>query len=173
MSPGDAVEQAFLFTPSVATVSLHLRGEGFFPGTGDCTDQGKGQVSFLGARPYIKEKWEDGNKPCAKIKSSKELGPDHFIWLCLPNYIESLLQKPIQIKQHIVPTILKVAIFILFFYLCSRRKQSVYLYLVFFVSYHGLWLFHKRLWRFGSFFASSFYLGWEWMIPNFGLVRYL
>ncbi|MEW5297115.1 MAG: hypothetical protein WDW36_000343 [Sanguina aurantia] len=39
---GDGVEEAFLTTDRVLTVSFHKHGDGFFPGTGDVTDVGVG-----------------------------------------------------------------------------------------------------------------------------------
>lgn len=40
---GDGVEEAFLTTDRVFTLSLHKFGGGFFPGTGDITNVGQGQ----------------------------------------------------------------------------------------------------------------------------------
>lgn len=45
---GDGVEEAFLATDRVLTVSLHKFGDGFFPGTGDLHNCGAGRCA---ARP--------------------------------------------------------------------------------------------------------------------------
>jgi hypothetical protein len=41
--PGDGVENAFAFTDKVFTLSLHMKEEGFFPGSGGLTDVGLGK----------------------------------------------------------------------------------------------------------------------------------
>ncbi len=42
---GDGVEEAFLTTDRVMTVSFHKHGGHFFPGTGDWTNVGHGEVN--------------------------------------------------------------------------------------------------------------------------------
>lgn len=43
---GDGVENAFLFSPKVVTLSLHQLEAGFFPGTGLHKDTGMGKGRF-------------------------------------------------------------------------------------------------------------------------------
>lgn len=42
---GDGVEEAFMTTDKVMTVSFHKYGGGFFPGTGDLGSVGRGQCA--------------------------------------------------------------------------------------------------------------------------------
>ncbi|KAA0198530.1 hypothetical protein HAZT_HAZT002254, partial [Hyalella azteca] len=44
---GDGVENAFAFSRSVLTVSLHLKEDGFFPGTGTQDDVGEGEGRYF------------------------------------------------------------------------------------------------------------------------------
>lgn len=48
---GDGVEEAFLATDRVLTVSLHKFGDGFFPGTGDLHNCGLGRCASLLVTP--------------------------------------------------------------------------------------------------------------------------
>ena len=43
---GDGVEEAFLTTDRVMTVSFHKFGAAFFPGTGDLANCGSGQCAM-------------------------------------------------------------------------------------------------------------------------------
>ena len=49
---GDGVEEAFLATDRVLTVSLHKFGDGFFPGTGDLHNCGAGRCAAL-LQPHL------------------------------------------------------------------------------------------------------------------------
>lgn len=51
--PGDGVENAFLFSSKVMTVSFHQFEPGFFPGSGKLTDVGMGKGKLYSVNvPY-------------------------------------------------------------------------------------------------------------------------
>jgi len=52
---GDGVENAFLFTDKVYTMSLHLKEDGFFPGSGDSENVGLGNGRFYNLNVPLKE----------------------------------------------------------------------------------------------------------------------
>lgn len=52
---GDGVEEAFLTTDRVFTLSLHKFGEGFFPGTGDICNVGYGRGKFYSLNIPLKD----------------------------------------------------------------------------------------------------------------------
>uniref|UniRef100_A0A2P2I114 Histone deacetylase 8 n=1 Tax=Hirondellea gigas TaxID=1518452 RepID=A0A2P2I114_9CRUS len=58
---GDGVENAFLFSRSVLTVSLHLREDGFFPGTGGLLDVGYGEGRHCALNIPYKEGFSDND----------------------------------------------------------------------------------------------------------------
>nr|XP_028602168.1 histone deacetylase 8 isoform X1 [Podarcis muralis] len=56
---GDGVEDAFIFTSKVMTVSLHKFSPGFFPGTGDVTDVGLGKGRYYSVNVPIQDGIQD------------------------------------------------------------------------------------------------------------------
>jgi len=56
---GDGVEEAFLATDRVMTVSFHKHGDNFFPGTGDITDIGVGAGKYYSVNVPLKDGMDD------------------------------------------------------------------------------------------------------------------
>ncbi|XP_072178285.1 histone deacetylase 8-like [Diadema setosum] len=56
---GDAVDDAFIFTPKVMTVSLHKHSPGFFPGTGSLERVGGGRGKFYTISVPLKDGIKD------------------------------------------------------------------------------------------------------------------
>ncbi|XP_054753369.2 histone deacetylase 8-like [Lytechinus pictus] len=56
---GDAVDDAFIFTPKVMTVSLHKHSPGFFPGTGSLNRVGGGRGKFYTVSVPLKDGIKD------------------------------------------------------------------------------------------------------------------
>lgn len=50
---GDGVEEAFMLTDKVLTVSFHKYGSGFFPGTGDIASIGRKECVSLWRDPHF------------------------------------------------------------------------------------------------------------------------
>ena len=56
---GDGVENAFAFTPKVFTFSLHKYEMGYFPGSGNISDVGKGRGRYYSLNIPLKEGMDD------------------------------------------------------------------------------------------------------------------
>ena len=56
---GDGVENAFAFTPKVFTFSLHKYEMGYFPGSGNISDVGKGKGRYYSLNIPLKEGMDD------------------------------------------------------------------------------------------------------------------
>ncbi|KAL6764689.1 hypothetical protein V8C86DRAFT_2468167 [Haematococcus lacustris] len=56
---GDGVEEAFLTSDRVMTVSFHKHGDNFFPGTGDSTDIGIGPGKYYSVNVPLKDGMDD------------------------------------------------------------------------------------------------------------------
>jgi len=56
---GDGVQDAFYLSDRVMTVSLHKYGNGFFPGTGDMTEVGKGLGKYFSLNVPLRDGIED------------------------------------------------------------------------------------------------------------------
>ncbi|XP_018025313.1 histone deacetylase 8-like [Hyalella azteca] len=73
---GDGVENAFAFSRSVLTVSLHLKEDGFFPGTGTQDDVGEGEGRYF----------------CLNVPYKAGLSDDNFVEL-----LKSVVEEAVQV----------------------------------------------------------------------------
>uniref|UniRef100_A0A7S3R8B8 Histone deacetylase n=2 Tax=Dunaliella tertiolecta TaxID=3047 RepID=A0A7S3R8B8_DUNTE len=58
---GDGVEEAFLTTDRVMTVSFHKHGDSFFPGTGDSSDIGVGAGKYYAVNVPLRDGMDDAS----------------------------------------------------------------------------------------------------------------
>lgn len=83
---GDGVEEAFLTTNRVMTVSFHKFGEGFFPGTGDIINIGRGPGKFYSLNVPLKDGISDASyetlfKPVITAVVNR-YGPEAIVLQC-------------------------------------------------------------------------------------------
>jgi len=64
---GDGVEYAFAHTEKVITLSFHVHEPGFFPGTGDGKEKGKGVYNVPLERNTQARVWEETVKRCVEL----------------------------------------------------------------------------------------------------------
>ncbi len=85
---GDGVEEAFLATDRVLTVSLHKLGDGFFPGTGDLHNCGQGRRAPPPTPPTARRPRAAGRPGSLLCFSSSEQSPAWWLaqlvlpWRC-------------------------------------------------------------------------------------------
>jgi acetoin utilization deacetylase AcuC-like enzyme len=78
---GDGVEYAFAYAEKVVTLSFHVHEPGFFPGTGDGKENGKGVLNVPLERGTKSAVWEETVKRCVD-RVWERYRPDCIVLQC-------------------------------------------------------------------------------------------